>query len=528
MPKPLSLLVATLLGFALAPTIAAGGETLSGEDREFFEQKIRPVLAKHCYECHAAGAKEIGGKLLLDSREGLLKGGQSGPAFVSGDPEKSLLVQSLRYDGVEMPPDAPLPEAVIRDFAQWVQRGAPAPRGSETAKGDAQALDREALWSFLPIADPAPPEVANADWPRDPLDRFVLAKLEAAGLAPAPDADVRTLARRLYFDLLGLPPTSEDVAKFVAAHQRDPQAATAALVDELLARPQFGERWGRHWLDVARYGESNGDDGLGRNASFPHAWRYRDYVIDALNRDLPYDRFITEQIAGDLLPAETADERNRLLVATGFLAIGAKPAAAMNNNFAMDIVDDQINAVCAGLIGLSVSCARCHDHKHDPIPTRDYYALAGIFSSTETLYGLAANEKLTAPPTELCALKSSLQSPDESGAAGALSLADDYDAAIKALEPALHARLSAPPEGLTVASGVEYSPDTFAAVKSHALTGQLPDAAEGYTVAFWFRNETKNNARPITAYLFSRAAQGDKGLPGDHLGIGGSHDKART
>ncbi len=169
------------------------------------------------------------------------------------------------------------------------------------------------------------------------------------------------------------------------------------MVDRLLSNEQLGVRWGRHWLDVARYGESNGDDGLGRNASFPHAWRYRDYVIDSMNADIPYDRFLKEQIAGDQLPAETAEERNRLLTATGFLAIGAKPAVAMNSNFAMDVVDDQINTVCSAVLGLSVACARCHDHKHDPISTRDYYALAGIFSSTETLWGAAGKEGLTAP-----------------------------------------------------------------------------------------------------------------------------------
>ena len=193
---------------------------------------------------------------------------------------------------------------------------------------------------------------------------------------------------------------------FVAEYANDKKRTTENLVDKLLASPQFGERWGRHWLDVARYGESNGNDGLSRNPTFPHAWRYRDYVIQSFNDDVPYDRFITEQIAGDLLPAKTAAQKDRLLIATGFLALGSKPAKAMNNNFDMDIVNDQIDVVCRGVLGLSVACARCHDHKHDPIPTYDYYALAGVFKSTETMWGVAANEKLTAPPTPLHQLKS--------------------------------------------------------------------------------------------------------------------------
>ena len=216
------------------------------------------------------------------------------------------------------------------------------------------------------------------------------------------------LVRRLYFDLT-LTSHNRTGRGLCAASERDPGGAVENLVDRLLADPQFGIRWGRHWLDVARYGESNGDDGLGRNATFPHAWRYRDYVIDAMNRDSGYDGFLREQLAGDLLKANTAEERNRHLVATGFLALGSKPASAMNSNFAMDVVDDQINVVSTGVLGLSVACARCHDHKHDPIPTRDYYALAGIFSSTQTLYGAAGNEKLTAPPTDLHPLRSRLE-----------------------------------------------------------------------------------------------------------------------
>ncbi len=381
------------------------GETISGDDLAFFEKKIRPVLVQHCYECHAADSKKIGGKLLLDSRNAIRTGGESGPALVGGKPEASLIIQALRYDGLEMPPDEPLPDSVVNNFVDWVRRGAPDPRTDEALAAEATPGDPHALWSLRPTENPPLPVVQDPTWPRDPLDRFVLARIEAAGLAPTRDANSRTLVRRLYYDLIGLPPSVEDVERFVAARQRGDGRAVERLVDDLLASPHFGERWGRYWLDVARYGESNGNDGLSRNPIFPHAWRYRDYAIAAFNADMPYDQFLTEQIAGDLLPSDSPEEHDRHLVATGFLAMASKPAKAMNNNFDMDVVADQIDVVGRGIMGLSVGCARCHDHKFDPIPTRDYYALAGIFTSTETLWGVAANETLTAPATDLHVLQ---------------------------------------------------------------------------------------------------------------------------
>ena len=376
---------------------------LRPEQRAFFESKIRPVLVKQCYECHSSGAKKVGGKLLLDSPGELLGSGESGPAMLPGKPDESLLIQALRYDGLEMPPKHRLPPAVVNDFVTWVKMGAPDPRANppKSPRKDG-AADPAALWSFQPVTNPKPPAVRTKGWARDPFDAFVLAKVEAANLTPAKDATPATLIRRLHFDLLGLPPTAEQVVAFERACSiGNRQSAIASLVDRLLASPHFGERWGRHWLDVARYGESNGNDGLSRNPSFPHAWRYRDYVIQAFNDDVPYDRFVTEQLAGDLLPSETPAQRDRLLIATGFLALGSKPAKAMNDNFEMDVVADQITAVGSGIMGLSVGCARCHDHKHDPIPTRDYYALAGIFKSTETLWGAGGYEALTAPQTPL-------------------------------------------------------------------------------------------------------------------------------
>ena len=382
------------------------GEAISPADRAFFENKIRPVLVKHCYECHAADSKELGGKLLLDSRDGVRKGGESGPAVIAGKPNESRIIQSLRYDGIEMPPDQPLPETVVNDFVKWVERGAPDPRSPASSNEKHDASDVQALWSLKPRTNPSVPDVQDKNWPRDPLDRFVLAQIEAAELRPTHDADARSLIRRLYFDLLGLPPSIEDVEEFVTSHQQSKKQAVEQLVDTLLARPQFGERWARHWLDVARYGESNGNDGLGRNPTFPHAWRYRDYVIAAFNNDTPYNHFLTEQIAGDLLPSDSPAATDRHLIATGFLAMASKPAKAMNTNFEMDVVADQIDVIGTGIMGISVACARCHDHKFDPIPTRDYYALAGVFTSTETMWGVAANEGLTAPKTDLHVLQS--------------------------------------------------------------------------------------------------------------------------
>ncbi|WP_419189603.1 DUF1553 domain-containing protein [Stieleria marina] len=515
---------------------SAHGETLSAKDRAFFENKIRPALVQHCYECHSAGAESIGGNLLLDSSDGILQGGQTGPALVAKKPGESLIIQALRYHGVEMPPDDPLNETIVNDFVSWVQRGGQFPKSIEpngpagiASVAKESPLDREAFWSFLRRRDVPTPMIDDTNWPRDPLDQFVLARIEGAKFTPARDADPATLIRRLYVDLVGLQPTAEETEDFVADFQIDQPKTVERLVDQLLASSQFGERWGRHWLDVARYAESNGDDGLGRNASFPHAWRYRDYVIDAINRDVPYDRFITEQIAGDLLPAESAEQRNRQLVATGFLAIGAKPAAAMNKLFPMDVVDDQINTVCTAVMGVSVACARCHDHKHDPIPTADYYALAGIFASTETLYGLAGNEKLTAPPTALHELKSTWdESQRHQPTSASTDFPPNYSDTIDQLRPLVHAKLDKAPGDLKVAGDVSYTAANYAKVKNADLRGALNNAEDSYSVAFWFKNNTDNLARPITAYLFSRAKLGDKQLPGDHLGIGGAHDKSRS
>ncbi|WDI43825.1 DUF1553 domain-containing protein [Bremerella sp. P1] len=525
-----SLLFALLIANAIG-SIAFGQEQIPTEERAFFEEKVRPILVTQCYECHSEKSKEIGGKLLLDSRAGILKGGESGPAVVPGEPEKSLLMDALHYESFEMPPEKPLSESDIHVVSQWIQRGAWDPRTQTATKsGPKESWTPQELWSFHPRHVTPPPSVSQKDWPQGPIDQFVLHKIEQAGAKPTEDVEISALARRLFYDLIGLPPSLEEIDSFVQAARKDRQQATEALVDELLSRPQFGEHWGRHWLDVARYGESNGNDGLSRNATFPHAWRYRDYVIDAMNRDIPYDRFLTEQIAGDLLPAATAEERNRLLVATGFLAIGSKPASAMNKDFPMDIVDDQINTVSTAVMGLSVACARCHDHKHDPIPTRDYYALAGIFKSSETLYGAAGNEKLTAPPTELHVLRTEL--PDDGNKLdqmkASLALPDGYFSQVQQLKPQLSVALDQLPEGWKEVGSPKYSEAEFAQLKESFLQGSANDLTADYTVSFWFKNDMKNNARPITAYLFTRGELGNKEIPGDHLGIGGTHDAKRT
>ena len=400
-------IIALLFAVVASPfsSLANAAPQISGSDIRFFESRIRPMLVKHCYKCHAADSKELGGKLLLDSRDGVLKGGESGPALRPGKVEDSLVIQAIKYDGLEMPPDQPLPENVINDFVEWVKRGAPDPRRSQQDAKNYKPGDPSQHWALQPLTQPAVPAVKDAAWGIDSIDRFVLARIETAKLKPADDADARTLIRRLHVDLTGLQPSFAVVEQFVDEYGMNRRAAVENLADTLLASPQFGERWGRHWLDVARFAESNGNDGLSRNPTFPHAWRYRDYVIQSFNSDVPYNRFLTEQIAGDLLPSDSPAERDRLLVATGFLAMASKPAKAMNNNFDMDVVADQIDVIGRGVMGLSVACARCHDHKFDPIPTNDYYALAGIFTSTETMWGIAANEKLTAPVTDLHVLK---------------------------------------------------------------------------------------------------------------------------
>lgn len=369
------------LSAAAAPAPTSGAAA-------FFESKIRPALDKYCFECHATSGKIRGG-LVLDSREGLLAGGDSGPVLVPGDPEASLLYEAIGWaePDTRMPPKVKMPQAVIEDFRAWIAMGAPDPRVREavTVKSGIDLEAGRRFWSFQPPVASAVPGAGEASWARTDIDRFVLAGLGAKGLHPVGDADPAALVRRLHFDLIGLPPGPEEVEAFVLAWKGDPERALAEKADALLASRHFGERWGRHWLDVARYADSSGKE---VNVPFNHAWRYRDYVIDSFNEDKPFDRFLLEQIAGDLLPARTDAEFQENLIATGFLAVGTKGLNEPNTRqFHLDVADEQIDATFQAFQGLTVACARCHDHKTDPIPTTDYYALAGIFLSTETFYG---------------------------------------------------------------------------------------------------------------------------------------------
>ena len=367
------------------PAAALGQERLPDEAaRKFFETSVRPVLAIRCFQCH--GPEMQKGKLRVDSLTALLRGGRSGPALQAGKPDESLLVQAIRHDGlVQMPPKMKMSAKEIADLTTWVKLGAPWPDAKVVVKIDAK--DREpsftkeqtSHWAFQPVKKPGLPAVRNGDWVRSPIDVFMLAKLEEKGLKPAPAADPRTLIRRVYFDLIGLPPSVEAVEAFVKdcdGTNGQPAAAFAKVVDELLASPRYGERWARHWLDVARYADSNGMD---ENLVFGNAWRYRDYVIQAFNSDKPYDQFVREQIAGDLLKEPNP-------VATGFLCIGPKMLAEDDPvKMEMDIIDEQLDTLGRAFLGMTFGCARCHDHKYDPIAASDYYGLAGILKSTKTM-----------------------------------------------------------------------------------------------------------------------------------------------
>ncbi len=400
----LAVTVATL-PLALGATEARGPQAMDGtatppapalsqQDLQFFESKIRPILVDHCYKCHSAKSEKVKGGLRVDTREALLQGGSSGPAISPGDVEGSLLIRAVRQvdDDYAMPPDETLPADAVAALEQWVRMGAPDPRseavGTIDAAGPAlygRTIDiakGKEFWSFRPPVRHDAPKVDNASWAFNDIDRFVLAGLEGHGLQPVDDASRPAWLRRVTFDLTGLPPTPVELESF----EKDRSAsAYEKVVDRLLASPAFGERWGRHWLDVARYAESSGKE---NNILYPHAWRYRDYVIAAFNADKPYDDFLKEQLAGDLLPAKGADDRAENLVATAYLALGPKSQNAQNRvQFAFDVADEQIDAVSQGMLGVTVACARCHDHKFDPIPQKDYYALAGIFLSSSTEFG---------------------------------------------------------------------------------------------------------------------------------------------
>jgi hypothetical protein len=383
----LGLGVLLLAGVCIAPVTFAGDDDLAAS--EFFEKSIRPILAEKCQKCHG-GDKPKGG-LSLAGRESLVKGGDSGPAAVSGKPRESLIIEAVEQRGeLRMPPKGKLSRGEIDHLVRWVELGLPWPEAHAPAPAGAAPKHQDSgpWWSFRPVRALSPPAVQDAAWPRTEIDRFILAELEKQGMAPSPPADRRTLIRRATFDLTGLPPTPEEVEAFLADRSPD---AFARVIDRLLASPAYGERWARHWLDVVRYTdyfypEPNAHP---RAALFElfEAWRYRDWVVGAFNRDLPYDRFVEHQVAGDLLPSPDGGPiYPDGIVATGLLALSVfDNGDADKLKIVGDIVDDEIDVVGKAFLGLTLACARCHDHKFDPIPTADYYGLAGIFHSTRIL-----------------------------------------------------------------------------------------------------------------------------------------------
>jgi mono/diheme cytochrome c family protein len=374
MPRYLVFLVALTVPLLSAVSRSrAGGEDASDAARlEFFEKNVRPVLVANCQSCHGPDKQKAG--LRLDTRDSMMRGGESGPAVTPGDAE-SLLLAAISYESeTQMPPKGKLKEKDIQALTDWVKMGAPWPEVGSVSKNAKQAASPTAAsshWAFQSVRSAAAPIVGDTTWASGAIDQFILRKLEERGLVPVEPADKRTLLRRVTFDLIGLPPTPAEIDAFLAD---DSPEAFERVVDRLLAAPQYGERWGRHWLDVARYGEDQAHTFQARK--FPNGYRYRDWVIRALNNDMPYDRFILEQIAGDLLDGPDRDGR---LAAVGFFALGPH----YYGNAIADELDDRVDTLSRGFLALTVSCARCHDHKFDPIPTQDYYSVAGVFSCTE-------------------------------------------------------------------------------------------------------------------------------------------------
>ena len=355
----------------------------AADDEAFFESKVRPVLINRCYECHSA-EKKIKGGLNLDNRAGWQAGGDNGAAIIPGDLAKSLVIKAVRYldEDFAMPPKGRLPADEVAILEEWVKRGAPDPRNGETAKAAKPKrtinLDEgRKFWTFQPVANPAAPAVKDSTWPKDPVDRFLLAKIEAKGLKPAGDADRHTWIRRVSLDLTGLPASAEEVLAFAADKSDD---AYAKVVDRLLASPTYGERWARHWLDLTGYADMIGTS---NDVFAEYAWRYRDYLIQAFNQDKPFDQFIKEQLAGDLMPASSPEQRASQLVATGFLMVGdieiVNPDKA---KMEADHIDTQLIKIGGAFLGMTMGCARCHDHKFDPVGVDDYYGMAGMLRSS--------------------------------------------------------------------------------------------------------------------------------------------------
>ncbi len=369
--------VSDILPFSLA----SGEDSKTVKSDDFFESNVRPLLSDHCFECHQ---RKADGDLRLDSRQSIIQGGATGPAIIPGQPEQSLLIQAISgaHTELEMPPENPLSKEQVETMRQWVADGAPWPLNSDAplrvpdASG-ITAKERE-FWSFQPLENQPIPKVLDRRWGQNPIDAFIGAEHDAKGISPVSNASPRTLIRRVTFDLIGLPPTPEEVAKFEAAYRTDKDAAYESLVGQLLASRHYGERWGQHWLDLVRYADTSGD---ASDFPVPDAYKYRNYVIDAFNEDLPYDEFVRQQIAGDLLEFHDDEQRWRQIIATGYIAIsrriGVNPPGQRHI-----MIEDTLDNLGKTFLGLTIGCARCHDHKFDPLPTEDYYALYGMFDST--------------------------------------------------------------------------------------------------------------------------------------------------
>ena len=481
----------------------------------FFEKKIRPVLVEHCYRCHSAEAAALGklkGGLRLDLREAIRAKGDSGKlGVVPGKPGESQVLHALEYLDAElqMPPKNRLPKSVVNDFRAWIQMGAPDPRDGRAVAAKETTIDftkARDFWSFKKLAAPKLPAVKNEAWIKSPLDRFALARLEAAGFRPAPRAEWRTLIRRATYDLTGLPPPEKEIADFEKATRRNPDAAFSNLIDRLLASPRYGEKWGRHWLDVARYADSNG---LDENLAYINAFRYRNWIIEAFNRDLPYDAFVRQQIAGDLIPAkpgEPASAAHARAVATGFFCVGPKMLAEDDpRKMQMDIIDEQLDTLGRAFMGMTIGCARCHDHKFDPIPTRDYYALASIFKSTKTM----ENHKVVAVWHER-----EVNTPEQQAALEAYT--KKYGVQKAAID-----KLIADGKVAALRQARENAADYLLAATIELIHEQLAaDAAQGKA----------EGARVIEAEKFTRGTKAVVDLKGYGKGIGilGSHGPANV
>ncbi len=473
----------------------------SQEGVDFFEQKIRPVLVQQCYSCHSVAAKKTKGGLLLDTKKGLLEGGDNGPAIVPGHPDKSLLIKAIRYTDpdLKMPRMEKLSSIVIADFEKWVKMGAPDPRNSqpgELAKGKHKYSTIEEgrkFWAFQPPKMPTIPKIKQAAWAHNDIDRLVLAKLEEKNLKPSRDADPEVLLRRLHYALIGLPPTVAELDSFTKAWQAvaNRQALIVEVVDRLLASPHFGERWGRHWMDVARFAESSGG---GRTAIFRDAWRYRDYVIHSYNSDKPFTQFIAEQLSGDLQPARTPEERYWQLVATAFLLLGPTNFERQDKPLLeMDVIDEQIDTIGKGFLGMTIGCARCHDHKFDPIPTRDYYALAGIFKSTKFIVHSNVSRWMERPlPSQNPNLEVALK---------------QHEAAVTALKKQIQIVKAKNPQAGVVTEPLKGTP-----LDPKALPGIIVDDVQARKVGNW-KHSTFTGRYLGEGYLYDdRAMKGEKTL----------------